>query len=102
MSTVTETAIETDGLSQLFGDVHAVSNLDLSVARGECYAFLGRNGSGKSTTARLLLDFIRPTSGTYHILGGSGADAEIRAKVGYMPGDLNMPRAMTVRDAFDY
>jgi ABC-2 type transport system ATP-binding protein len=102
MSTVTETAIETDGLSQLFGDVHAVSNLDLSVARGECYAFLGPNGSGKSTTARLLLDFIRPTSGTYHILGGSGADAEIRAKVGYMPGDLNMPRAMTVRDAFDY
>ena len=100
--TAIETAIETEGLTKSFGDVHAVSNLDLSVARGECYAFLGRNGSGKSTTARLLLDFIRPTSGSYHILGGSGADAAIRARVGYLPGDLNMPRAMTVRNAFDY
>jgi ABC-2 type transport system ATP-binding protein len=95
-------AIETHDLSKSFGDVHAVRGLNLSVERGECYAFLGRNGSGKSTTARMLLDFIRPTSGSASILGGTGADARIRAKVGYLPGDLNMPRAMTVQDAFDF
>jgi ABC-2 type transport system ATP-binding protein len=50
----------------------------------------------------MLLDFIRPTRGTSSILGGSGADARIRAKVGYLPGDLNMPRAMTVEDAFRF
>lgn len=95
-------AIETSGLSKSFGDVHAVKNLNLTVEHGECYAFLGRNGSGKSTTARMLLDFIRPTGGSSSILGGSGSDARIRAKVGYLPGDLNMPRAMTVDDAFRF
>ena len=49
MSTVTaiETAIETEGLTKSFGDVHAVSNLDLSVARGECYAFLKQKKNNK-------------------------------------------------------
>jgi ABC-2 type transport system ATP-binding protein len=95
-------AIETTDLSKSFGDIHAVSDLNLSVEQGECYAFLGRNGSGKSTTARMLLDFIRPSKGSSRILGGSGADARVRAKVGYLPGDLDMPRAMTVQDAFDF
>lgn len=54
------------------------------------------------TCRRRAPTIIRPTSGSYHILGGSGADADVRAKVGYLPGDLNMPRAMTVSDAFDY
>jgi ABC-2 type transport system ATP-binding protein len=72
------------------------------VEQGECYAFLGRNGSGKSTTARMLLDFIRPTSGDSRVLGGSGRDPAIRTRVGYLPGDLNLPRAMTGREAFEY
>jgi ABC-2 type transport system ATP-binding protein len=55
--------IETDGLTKQFGDLVAVNDLTLAVESGECYAFLGRNGSGKSTTARLLLDSIRPTRG---------------------------------------
>jgi ABC-type multidrug transport system ATPase subunit len=46
-----------------WGNLVAVADLTLTVQTGECYAFLGRNGSGKSTTARLLLDFIRPTRG---------------------------------------
>ena len=63
-------AIETYGLTKQWGDLKAVDDLDLVVKQSECYAFLGRNGSGKSTTARMLLDFIRPTGGSAEILGG--------------------------------
>jgi ABC-2 type transport system ATP-binding protein len=94
--------IETDGLTKQWGDLVAVDGLDLSVREGECYAFLGRNGSGKSTTARMLLDFIRPTRGSSQVLGGPGSDPTVRARVGYLPGDLNLPRAMTANDAFKF
>jgi len=94
--------IETEGLTKQWGDLVAVDHLDLAVEQGECYAFLGRNGSGKSTTARMLLDFIRPTAGTSRLLGGVGSDPAVRARVGYLPGDLNLPRTMTGDDAFDF
>jgi ABC-2 type transport system ATP-binding protein len=97
-----EMVIETDQLTKKWGSVVAVSELTLRVPPGECYAFLGRNGAGKSTTARLLLDFIRPTSGTARILGRPGADPTVRARVGYLPGDLNLPRAMTGADAIAF
>lgn len=94
--------IETRGLTKQWGDLVAVDHLDLVVEQGECYAFLGRNGSGKSTTARMLLDFIRPTKGEARVLGGSGHDAAVRGRVGYLPGDLNLPRTMTGHEAFHY
>jgi ABC-2 type transport system ATP-binding protein len=55
-----DAVIETDDLTKIWGDVTAVSDLSLRVKAGECYAFLGRNGAGKSTTARMLLDFTSP------------------------------------------
>jgi ABC-2 type transport system ATP-binding protein len=97
-----EHVIETQDLTKQWGDLVAVNDLTLTVQTGECYAFLGRNGSRKSTTARLLLDFIRPTRGTSRVLGGSGADPSIRRRVGYLPGDLRLPKSMTGDDAFRY
>jgi ABC-2 type transport system ATP-binding protein len=96
------TTIEANGLTKKWGDFAAVDDLSLTVNAGECYAFLGRNGAGKSTTARMLLDFIRPTSGSAKVLGGSGGDPAIRARIGYLPGDLNLPKNMTGIEAVQY
>ena len=95
-------AIEAIGLTKKWGDFVAVDDLSLTVEPGECYAFLGRNGAGKSTTARMFLDFIRPTAGSARVLGGTGRDPAVRARIGYLPGDLNLPRAMTGIDAVRY
>lgn len=96
------TTIEAHGLTKKWGDFAAVDDLSLTVDEGECYAFLGRNGAGKSTTARMLLDFLRPTSGSAKVLGGSGRDPEIRSRIGYLPGDLNLPKDMTGIEAVRY
>ena len=62
-------AIETNGLSKFYGDVHAVDGIDLRVGAGEIYGFLGLNGAGKTTTIRALLGMIRPSKGNVKVLG---------------------------------
>ncbi len=64
-----ELAIETHGLTKLFGDVLAVNAVDLRVRAGEIYGFLGLNGAGKTTTIRALLGMIRPSEGNVKVLG---------------------------------
>ena len=79
--------IETEGLTKRFGDVTAVEDLDLTVESGEVFGFLGPNGAGKSTTIDVLLDFVRPSSGSATVLGRD-AQAEstaIRQRVGVLP-----------------
>ncbi|MDN6298966.1 MAG: ATP-binding cassette domain-containing protein [Micrococcaceae bacterium] len=62
-------AIETSGLSKSFGRRHAVTDLDLAVPHGSVFGFLGPNGSGKTTTIRMLLGLASPSSGTINVLG---------------------------------
>ncbi len=62
-------AIETNGLSKLFGKVPAVDGIDLRVPTGSVYGFLGPNGSGKTTTIRVLLGLISPSAGTWRLFG---------------------------------
>jgi ABC-2 type transport system ATP-binding protein len=62
-------AIETNGLAKNFGHVPAVAGIDLAVPSGSVYGFLGPNGSGKTTTIRVLLGLVRPTAGTWRLLG---------------------------------
>jgi ABC-2 type transport system ATP-binding protein len=69
--------IETTGLTKRFGEEVAVDGIDLTVESGEVFGFLGPNGAGKSTTINMLLDFIRPTSGTVEVFG---IDAQERPK----------------------
>ena len=68
------------------------------------FGFLGPNGAGKSTTMRLLLDLIRPTSGSAHVLGlDANRDAlEVRRRIGFLPGDLAMYPKLTGRVVLQY
>jgi ABC-2 type transport system ATP-binding protein len=69
--TAAELAIETRGLTKQFGHYAAVRNIDLSVPHGSVFGFLGPNGSGKTTTIRMLLGLASPTSGEARVLGAS-------------------------------
>lgn len=62
-------AVASQGLSKRFGRQLAVAGIDLAVPRGSIYGFLGPNGSGKTTTIRMLLGLVRPTAGSYRLLG---------------------------------
>ena len=61
--------IHTEGLTKRYGDLHAVDAVDLDVRTGDVYGFLGANGSGKTTTLRMLLGLVLPTSGEAEVLG---------------------------------
>ncbi|MEJ2366519.1 MAG: ATP-binding cassette domain-containing protein, partial [Deltaproteobacteria bacterium] len=84
------TAIRTDNLSKTYTKkltqtVVALKDLDLEVKRGEIFGFLGPNGAGKSTTITLLMNLIRPTSGSASILGIPVTEASSRKRLGYLP-----------------
>ncbi len=96
--------IKTTSLTKHFGNVRALDGLDLTVDQGEIFGFLGPNGAGKSTAIRILLDLIRPTSGSVDVLGHRLGDAgpELRARIGYLPGELQMPPRSTAGRYLDY
>ncbi len=68
---MTELAIASSGLTKRFGRQVAVDGIDLAVPRGAVYGFLGPNGSGKTTTIRMLLGLIRPAAGSHELLGAA-------------------------------
>jgi ABC-type multidrug transport system ATPase subunit len=81
---MSDLAIETQGLTKRLGDAAVVDKLDLEVPRGSVYGFLGPNGSGKTTTIRMLLGLIWPTAGSYRMLGEGmpGSNARVLPQVG--------------------
>ena len=83
---MTDLTIETRGLTCYFGRTAAVRELSIAVPRGCVFGFLGRNGSGKTTTIRMLLDVIEPTRGSSSVLGQDSRtlSPEVRARIGYM------------------
>jgi ABC-type multidrug transport system ATPase subunit len=81
---MTDLAIQTEGLTKRLGDAAVVDKLDLVVPRGSVYGFLGPNGSGKTTTIRMLLGLIWPSAGSYRVLGEAmpAANAKVLPQVG--------------------
>jgi ABC-2 type transport system ATP-binding protein len=93
-----EFAIQARGLTKQFGDLRAVSALDLNVPRGQIYGFLGPNGSGKSTTIRMLCGLLTPTQGSADVLGTKipGNADLLKPKIGYMTQKFSLFGDMTV------
>jgi ABC-2 type transport system ATP-binding protein len=100
MSAPTDTVIEVTDLVKQFGDFTAVDHVSFSVARGEVVGYLGPNGSGKTTTMRMLLGLLQPTSGAARVLGYDVAtEAEkLRPLVGYMSQKFALYEDLTVRE----
>ena len=97
-------AIELVGLTKRFGDVVAVNDLELEVREGEIFGFLGPNGAGKSTTIDMLLDFVRPTSGTVRVLGHDAqAEGEaVRERTGVLPDAYHVYDRLTGRRHLEF
>jgi len=84
--------IETRALSKRYGSHTALHDLDLVVDPGTVFGLVGPNGAGKTTTLRLLLDIIRPSSGTVRVLGTDprAGGAALRRRIGFVPGELRL------------
>jgi ABC-2 type transport system ATP-binding protein len=97
-------AISMRGLTKRYGSLTALNDLNLDVAQGEVLGFLGLNGAGKTTTIRLLLDFLRPTSGEAAIFGHDcfAASSAARDKVGYLPGELGIYPDLTGLEVLNF
>ncbi len=84
--------IKIKDLNKIFGHLHAVDSLTLTVARGEIFGFLGPNGAGKSTTIRCMMGFMRPSSGSVSVFSYDMTRDAHRAKqqIGYLPGNVKL------------
>jgi len=96
--------IATEGLTKRYGDTLALDSLDLSVAQGEVYGYLGPNGSGKTTTIRLLLGLHRPSAGRAELFGlDSWRDAVLaHRRVAYVAGEPSLWPALTAAETLEF
>ena len=97
------TVIAVSGLEKSFGRTRALDGLDLEVACGEVHGFLGPNGSGKTTTIRILLGLLRADAGQVRLLGGDPwHDAvPLHRRLAYVPGDVTLWPALTGGEVID-
>lgn len=86
----------------LFKSKKAVDNLSLSVSPGEVVGLLGPNGSGKSTTMKMILGFLKPTSGEILVCGESVENRSARSHIGYLPENPRFQKFLTGRDILSY
>ncbi|MFX0055659.1 MAG: ABC transporter ATP-binding protein [Promethearchaeota archaeon] len=96
--------IEAIGLTKMFSEFTAVSELSFTVTTGEIYGLLGPNGSGKSTTMRMLLGLLKPTAGTARIMGHDIEKEIVAAKrlMGYVPEEPVLPERLTGWEYVNY
>src|SRR5262245_64267521 len=104
MNATKEIAIDAEGLTKSFDGRVVVKNLGLKVPKGEIYGFLGPNGSGKTTTIRMLCGLLTPDAGHGTCLGydiRSEAD-QIKRHVGYMTQQFSLYQDLSVRENLEF
>ncbi len=101
-------AVETIGLTKVFSDwwgrarVYAVNDLNLQIRHNEVFGLLGPNGSGKTTTIKMLLGLLHPTKGHALLLGGHGTDPKINTRIGFLPEESYLYRFLNARETLDF
>jgi ABC-2 type transport system ATP-binding protein len=101
---VNAVAVETRHLTRRYGPIVAVRDLNLSIAKGEVFGLLGPNGSGKTTTIRMLCGLIAPTEGTAIVAGVDVREApdKIKELIGYMSQRFGLYEDLTVSENMDF
>jgi ABC-2 type transport system ATP-binding protein len=100
--------VETRNLTKVYRDFWgrkkktALNALDLNIYRGEIFGLLGPNGSGKTTTIKLLLGLLFPTSGEGFVFGEPGAKVEKNEKIGYLPEESYLYRFLNAEETLDF
>src|SRR5258705_5988958 len=97
-------AVQTHGLTRMYGAIAALSGLDLTVNKGDLFGFIGSNGARKTTTLRILATFLAPSAGRAQVLGHDvvrEADA-VRHVIGYMPDFFGVYKDMEVTEYLDF
>ena len=103
-----ETVIEVRNLSKIYRDfwgrkkVRALNALSLDVKRGEVFGLLGPNGSGKTTTLKMLLGLLFPTEGSIRILGKTATDVSKNERIGYLPEESYLYRFLNAEETLDF
>lgn len=107
-ATASDVIVETRNLTKVYRDfwgrqkVRALKALDLEIRRGEVFGLLGPNGSGKTTTIKLLLGLLFPTSGDIHILGRPANDVGKNERIGYLPEESYLYRFLNAEETLDF
>ena len=97
-------AIDTTGLTRTFDEFAAVDGLTLSVPRGAFYGFLGPNGSGKTTTIKILAGLLRPTGGSARVAGFDVvlSPLEVKRRIGLLSEDITLYERLTGRELLEF
>jgi len=97
---MTETVLETEGLTKYYGSTLAVDHLDLKIPQGCICGFVGRNGAGKTTAIKLMLGLLKPTAGSSRLLGCDSAalTPAIRQRIGYVTEGHRLFRWMSIAE----
>jgi len=96
--------IQTEKLTKYYGKSRGIIDVDLEINQGEIFGFLGPNGAGKTTTIRVLLDLIRPTSGSARVFGMAASDqpVAIHKRIGYVPGEFALYDRLSGGQTLEY
>jgi len=100
--------VQTAGLVKIFKDfwrrprVEAVKDLNLRISPGEVFGLLGPNGSGKTTTIKMLLGLLYPTRGRISVFGRPPSDVSVKARIGFLPEESYLYRFLVAHETLDY